>query len=525
MRLFHPAPSGPVPSGPAPSSFDRSLHGTHRLLPMFAWMIAALVGATSAEAQVRLPRVFSDHMVIQRNMPVHLWGWAAPAETVRADFRGQTASAVADELGRWSLYLRPGAAGGPFDLTVQGAGEAPLHWTDVLVGDVWLASGQSNMEFEMFKAATAESDLAAASLPQVRLLTVNKVAADYAQPDFAGTGWVASSPETAHNFSAVAWYFAREISAREHVPVGIIDSTWGGTVAEAWTRLTALGQNAALAPVFAVRGQMTDEEATAQLEDKLHDRLRAEAKAAGKPEPQFPWHPMLNMWAPSMLWNGMIAPLTPFPIRGVIWYQGESNSALARAPIYARLFQTLIGDWRAQWGEGDFPFLFVQIANFKSTPAEDWATIRQAQLDALVLRRTGMAVTIDIGNPDNVHPTDKATVGHRLALAARKISYGEDLEDSGPIFRQATTEDHALRIWFDHGQGLHAEHGGLTGFEVAGADGVFHPATATIDGTSIVLRSDAVASPATARYGWANNPECHLYNAAGLPASPFTTQR
>ncbi len=485
------------------------------------------MGLCAAQAQVRLPRIFSDHMVVQRGMPVHLWGWATPAETVRASFRGQTVSTTASELGRWSLYLSPGAAGGPFELTVQGSasGETPLHCTDVLVGDVWLASGQSNMEFEMYKAATATTDLAAASLPRVRLLTVNKVAADYAQPDFSGTGWVASTPDSAHNFSAVAWYFAREISAREDVPVGIIDSTWGGTVAEAWTRLTALGQNAALAPVFAVRGQMTDDEATAQLEDKLHDRMRAEAKAAGQPEPQFPWHPQLNMWAPSMLWNGMIAPLTPFPIRGVIWYQGESNSALARAPIYARLFQTLITDWRAQWGEGDFPFLFVQIANFKSTPAEDWATIRQAQLDALTLRATGMAVTIDIGNPDNVHPTDKATVGHRLALAARHISYGEPVEDSGPLFRQATTEDHALRLWFTHAEGLHTEHGGLTGFELAGADGVFHPAVAAIDGATLLLQSAAVPVPVTARYGWSNSPECHLYNAAGLPASPFTTER
>ncbi len=480
-----------------------------------------------ANVPIQMPRVFSNHMVLQREMPIHLWGWATPGESISASFRGETRQTNADDLGRWSVYLAPGAAGGPFDLTIHGlaSDEAPLRFTDVLVGDVWLASGQSNMEFELYKSATAATDLAAASLPQVRLLTINKVASDFAQPNFTGTGWIASSSQSAHNFSAVAWYFAREISAREHVPVGVIDSTWGGTVAEAWTRLTALGNDASLAPVFAVRGQMTDREATAQLEDKLHDRLRAEAKAVGKPVPQFSWHPLLNMWAPSMLWNGMIAPLTPFPIRGVIWYQGESNSALARAPLYTRLFQTLITDWRAQWGEGDFPFLYVQIANFKSTPAEDWATIRQAQLDALTLRNTAMAVTIDIGNPDDVHPTDKATVGHRLALAARRVSYGEQVEDSGPIFRQVTTDDHALRLWFTHAQGLHTERGGLTGFEVAGEDGVFHPAQASIDGETILVRSEAVSAPVTARYGWANSPDCHLYNAAGLPASPFTTQR
>ena len=485
------------------------------------------IAATANAAALRLPRVFSDHMVLQRNQPVHVWGWATPTETVTVQFRGQSRTTQVDDLGRWSLYLAPGAAGGPFDLVVQGSAptDSAIHITDVLVGDVWLASGQSNMEFELYKSATAAADLAAASLPNVRLLTVNKVASEYAQPDFAGTGWVASNPESAHNFSAVAWYFAREISAREHVPVGVIDSTWGGTVAESWTRLTALGDNAELAPIFAEYGQMTDRETTAQLEDKLQDRQRAAARAAGRPEPQFPWHPVMNSWAPSMLWNGMIAPFTPFPIRGVLWYQGESNSALARAPHYAPLFRTLIRDWRAQWGEGDFPFLFVQIANFKSTPAEDWAVIRQAQLDALSLRNTGMAVTIDIGNPDNVHPTDKLTVGHRLALAARQISYGENVEDSGPIFRQATTEGSSLRLWFDHAQGLHTEHGGLTSFEIAGSDGVFHPAEAAIDGETILVRSSDVPAPTAARYGWANSPECHLYNASGLPASPFTTQR
>lgn len=487
--------------------------------------VFALLLSRTADAAIRLPHLFSNHMVLQRNMPIHLWGWADPSETVTVHFRNQSRSTTADDLGRWSLYLSTEAAGGPDTLSITGSSssQSPLQFTDVLVGDLWLASGQSNMEFEMYKSATASADLAAASLPNLRLLVVPKLAAESAQPDCNCTGWAVSDPKSAHDFSAVAWYFAREISAKEHVPVGVIDATWGGTVAESWTRLTALGENASLAPIFAEYGQMTDREATAQLLDRQQEQQRAAARVAGKPEPQFPWHPVLNSWAPSMLWNGMIAPLTPFSIRGVIWYQGESNSALARAPHYAALFQTLIQDWRAQWAEGNFPFLFVQIANFKSTPAEDWATIRQAQLDALSQRNTGMAVTIDIGNPDNVHPTDKLTVGHRLALAARHISYGEAVEDSGPIFRQATTEGRSLRLWFDHAQGLHTEHGELTSFEVAGDDGIFHPAEASIDGKTILVQSPQVAAPRTARYGWANSPECHLYNAAGLPASPFTT--
>jgi sialate O-acetylesterase len=209
----------------------------------------------------------------------------------------------------------------------------------------------------------------------------------------------------------------------------------------------------------------------------------------------------------------------------VIWYQGESNSALERAPSYERLFRTLIEDWRRQWQIGDFPFLFVQLANFKSTPKEIWAPIREAQRNALALRNTGMAVTIDIGNPDDVHPTDKLTVGQRLALVGRSLSYGEQLEYSGPLFRQVTPEEGKLRIWFDHASGLQAKGGALTDFEVAGADGRFAPAQAVIDGNTVVLSGATVPEPVAARYGWTNSPDCHLYNAAGLPASPFTSQK
>jgi len=308
------------------------------------------------------------------------------------------------------------------------------------------------------------------------------------------------------------------------VPVGVIDSTWGGTVADTWTRMEALGADAALAPVFVQWGKMTEKESDALLRDKDEQRQRTEAKAAGRPEPQFPWHPQLLSWGPGMLWNGMIAPLTPFPIRGVIWYQGESNSALARAPLYGRVFGTMITDWRHEWGIGDFPFLFVQISNFKSNETEDWAELREQQLKTLALRNTGMAVTIDIGTPDNVHPPDKVDVGLRLALAARALSYGETLEYSGPIFRQATPEGSAIRVWFDHhAKGLVAKGGELTGFEVAGADGKFVAAFASIEGDTVVVKSEAVAEPRFVRYGWANSPQCNLFNGEGLPASPFTS--
>jgi sialate O-acetylesterase len=498
-------------------------------------LLSSVFAFFHASAQVALPSILSSHMVVQRDLPVHIWGMAVQGEGVQVNFRGETRATTAGQLGRWSVYLSPGAAGGPFELAVKGtpaAASGPsdsnppqtITLTDVLVGDVWVASGQSNMEFAMRQAATADEDLPHTGIPQIRLLMVKKKAAEYPQDDVETEGWAASTPETARDFSAVAWYFAREIEQREHVPVGVIDSTWGGTVAEAWTRMAALGADPALAPLFVSWGQMTEKEEDALLAGKQEQQQRDQAKAAGKPEPQFPWHPQLLSWGPGMLWNGMIAPLTPFPIRGVIWYQGESNSALARAPLYKRVFSTLIEDWRHEWGVGDFPFLFVQISNFKSSPAEDWAELREQQLKTLALRDTAMAVTIDIGNPDNVHPTDKLDVGLRLALAARALSYGEDISYSGPIYRQATPEGSAIRVWFEHhAKGLMAKGGELTGFEVAGADGKFVAAMAKIDGNTVVATSDAVPEPRFVRYGWSNSPQCDLFNGVGLPASPFTS--
>lgn len=495
--------------------------------------LCLLLPVTAASAQVTLPRVLSDHMVVQRNLPVHVWGRAPVGEQVLVTFRGETETATSNRLGRFSVYLKPGTAGGPFEMTVTGtpaetannpAAVQPIAIHDILVGDLWLASGQSNMEFAMRQAATADADLPKAGIPEIRLMMVDKKAADYPQDDLPTNGWEASTPETARNFSAVAWYFAREIHEREHVPVGVIDSTWGGTVAESWVRLTALGENAALNPLFASRGKMLDHAADTENEIKDEQREIAEAKAAGKPIPQFPWHPPLPSWGPGNLWNGMIAPLTPLPIKGVIWYQGESNSALERYPLYDRIMRTLIEDWRSEWAEGPFPFYYVQIASFRSTPLEDWAGLREEQVKTLGLRNTAMAVTIDIGNPDNVHPTDKVDVGHRLALAARALAYGETgLEYSGPMLRQATTEGSSIRAWFDHAKGLMARGGEVTSVEVAGRDGKFYPAKATVDGETLVATSPDVPRPLAIRYGWANSPQCNLFNGAGLPASPFTS--
>jgi sialate O-acetylesterase len=498
------------------------------IIPVFL-----LFSSVAASAQVILPRVLSSHMVIQRDLPVHVWGNAAPGEPVTVTFRGEERGTETDPLGHWSIYLKPGPAGGPFQLAVKGipatrasAGtDQPITLDDIMVGDVWVASGQSNMEFPLSRAATAAQDLPNATNPQIRLLMIRKRSSDYAMPDADTEGWTLSTPGTAKDFSAVAWYFARDIAAREHVTVGVIDATWGGTIGESWVRLTALGEDASLAPIFVARGKMTDEAADAAADEKDQQLQIAEAKAAGKPVPQFPWHPPLNSWGPGLLWNGMIAPLTPLPIRGVIWYQGESNSALARVHSYDRIMRTLIEDWRRQWGVGNFPFLYVQISNFTSTPLEDWAELREQQLRTLAMRNTAMAVTIDIGNPTDVHPTDKLDVGLRLARAARALTYGEAVEYSGPTFREATPEGGSIRAYFDHATGLMAKGGTVTGFEIAGRDERYAPASARIDGATIVASSPEVAVPVHVRYGWANSPQCNLFNSEDLPASPFTSER
>jgi len=517
---------------PTRNEFSNEVYVKLRFLLL---LLISLYLDAALRAEITLPKILSSHMVIQRDMPVHIWGMANPGEDVTVSFCGGTRSTKAGELGRWSIYLAPVAAGGPFQLTVRGNLAAPgaaatppsletITLDDVMVGDVWVASGQSNMEFQMRRANTAEQDLPQAANPRIRLLMVNPRASEYPEDDVDTKGWEMSTPESARDFSAVAWYFARDLGQRENVVIGVIDATWGGTVADAWTRLTALGQDAALAPLFASWGKLTEHQPDALLVIKDEQRQREEAKAQGKPEPQFPWRPELSSWGPGMLWNGMIAPLTPLPIRGVIWYQGESNSSLERAPLYGRLFRTLIEDWRREWGVGDFPFLFVQLSNFKASVGDDWPTLREQQLKTLALRNTAMVVTIDIGNPDDIHPTDKLDVGLRLALAARALSYGEAIEYSGPLYRQATQEGDHMRVWFDHANGLNGKGGELTGFEIAGADGHFFSAAARIEGATVVVSSSSVPEPAVVRYGWSNSPQCSLFNVENLPASPFRSE-
>ncbi len=487
-------------------------------------VVLAFCAGLSAFADVSLPVLLSDGVVLQRGMPIHIWGKAAPGEKVSVALVRQSKTTVADFLGQWHVYLAPEPAGGPYELAISGQNQVVLH--DVLIGDVWVASGQSNMEFPM-EGWNGTPKEAAEAIPRANLPTVHLflVAKDYSQHPLSDltkpAKWSPCTPDTVRRFSAVAYYFAKEIAAREKVPLGIIESSWGGTVAEAWTSLDGLSSNPGLMPIFANRAHMMDALSETEAMEPHEKELQEAARAKGLPEQLFAWHPDPHSWEPAALYNAMIAPLTPYAIRGVIWYQGESNSALERAPHYGTLFETLIRDWRNHWAIGDFPFLYVQISSFKSDALEDWAPVREAQRQALGLTNTAMAVTIDIGNPEDVHPTDKLDVGLRLALAARALSYGERVEYAGPLLRQVTREDKGLRLWFDHATALRPGAKGVCGFLIAGNDRRFVPAAAQIDGSTIVVSSSGVEDATTIRYAWENSPECTFFNQAGLPASPF----
>ena len=492
-----------------------------------------LLSASSLRADIRLPHLLSDHAVLQRDRPIHIWGWATPGAHLTAKFHAQNVSAIANPLGAFSLWLAPESAGGPYTLTISGDG-ADLTVSDLLVGDVWFASGQSNMEMPLAGfpgnavVKDAEKEIAAAANPKLRLLVVRNRSSDFPLNDVPDA-WTLCTPETAAKFSAVAYFFGREIAARENVPIGLIDSTWGGTPADSWVSMDTLGTHPDLLPAFAARAHFADDQVDLQSQIAAEKAEDDAARAAGKPLPHHDWHPDETSWTPAGLYNGMIAPFIPMSIRGFLWYQGETNSAQDRAAYYHALFASLIRDWRAHFAQGNLPFFFVQISSFDS-PTEDWGRVRDAQRRTLQLANTAMAVTLDIGTPDNVHPPDKQTVGHRLALAARHLVYGEaDLPYASPLFRQATAElqpdgTTALRVWFDHAQGLTARGQPVDAFEIAGDDHHFVPALARIDGDTVIVSSSALAHPLYVRYGWMGVMPHNLYNAAGLPASTFTSE-
>jgi len=634
-----------------------------------------------AQADVKLPALVSDGMVLQARAPVTVWGWADEGEKVTVSLRGQTAAAET-RGGRWSATLQPLEPGGPFDVTITGHNSIVVR--NVLIGEVWVCSGQSNMEFSLDRADTGAADVAAPSDSLLRMFSVGRQLAATPQEDVSSGTWESSTPETRGHFSAVGYYFGRALRAARKVPVGLIHTSWGGTPAEAWTSRPALRAwglpeeaFAALAPPSTAardayarkleawtaagkpKGTFDDpgatvasrawsqpsadtrgwrsmtlpapwEQVSADLEIdggvwyrkdvvvpaawagkelELHlgaiddtdatyfdgvqigavgsnvpthwqvqrryriapaavragrsviavrvwdhggeggfmgpaaemwlapvgaaagERLALAGEWRFKPEqtrPTLPNPPGLNQNLPSVLYNGMIAPLLPYTIRGATWYQGESN--VGRAPAYSSLLSALIGNWRRDWRAGEFPFLIVQLAPYLAIDSEpresDWATLREAQdRVAREVPNTALAVITDVGDEKDIHPIKKKPVGERLALAARKLAYRENnLVASGPRFRSAQVSGGKVAVSFDNvGKGLVVHGERLTGFAIAGKDEKFVNAEASIDKGRVLVWSPDVPSPAYVRFGWANYPVVNLWNADGLPAVPFRT--
>jgi sialate O-acetylesterase len=497
-------------------------------MKLVSFLLASyLCAVLPASATVVVSKLFSSHMVLQRDMPIHIWGQADTGEQVDVSLDTSTVSIKADSIGNWSVYLPARPAGGPYTLSIRASNT--LQFDDIMMGDLWVASGQSNMELPLkgYDPATqidnGPQEIAHANYPQIRLFLIKHDNSDYPLQDFkAVDGWSQCTPETSAEFSAVAYFFARALQAKEHVAIGLIEAGWGGTPAEAWTSFDTLSNDANLMPVFSSRAAAMDNEVIAEQTGRADARARAE----GKTPPHRGWRPDPYSWRPAGLYNALIAPITPLAIRGVIWYQGEANSAPQTAPMYRKLFPAMIQDWRARWNQPDLPFLFVQLSAYGGGPLDAWGVLRDAQRRALYLANTGMAVTIDIGNEHSVHPGNKQFVGQRLALLARQIVYKENIVASGPLFRLAYPDGNTMHVWFNDAEGLKS-NGPPEAFEVAGEDGVFVPATAKIEGDTVTASSDAIAEPHYVRYGWANFPPAdhpaNLFNGAGLPASTFTS--
>ena len=465
-------------------------------------------------------------------MPV--WGTAAEGERVTVSFAGQTRETVAKD-GRWMVWLEPMTASSlPQEMVIRGDTNR-VTLTDLLVGEVWICSGPSNMERQLGPRpgqkplVNAVQEAASADYPMIRHFGVARNVSVTPLSTLTGK-WIVCTPESVSSFTAVGYYFGRDLHRDLNVPIGLIHTSWGGTPAEAWTSGEVLASNPAFSGILEkfAKEQAAYPERLATYRageaNLIEDYKAAAAKAAGegKPAPNPPKPPLdppKDPHSPSVLFNAMLSPVIPYAVRGVIWYQGEANAP--RAKEYRTLFPAMIADWRTRWGEGDFPFLFVQIAPFGKMPPE----IREAQLlTALATTNTAMTVITDHGDPRDIHPAEKEPVGDRLALAARALAYGHAVEYSGPLYSDLRIDGSTAVVSFTHnGMGLVARGGPLRGFTIAGADKVFVPAEATIEGNTVRVSSPGVGKPVAVRYGWENVPDVNLFNLAGLPASPFRT--
>ena len=621
----------------------------------------------ASSGALRVANPVGDHMVVQRGARVPIWGSAKPGLLVEVRLGGVAYAARADANGRWRVTLPPMKPGAPRELTIEGDGER-LHFLDVVAGDVWVCGGQSNMEWSVADSRDASNEIAAAHDPMIRHFKVPRSWAAGPDASLAGGAWEPADPGRVGGFTAVGYFFARELRRHITVPIGLINATWGGSRIEPWMSASALGLDAAgvrkmlageqvyqqevLDRIRARAGVLPDRDeglvegralwADPDLDDATWDSLGVPSRweeagyegmdgiawyrtsfgltadeaqegvrlglgtiddsdiswvnghevgrttlawnsarvyevppailkpgrnvvtvrvedtgggggiwgdpdllyveaAGGRRSLAGRWRFKLGVvtvnldfhknQVPTVLYNKMVHPLLPYPIKGVLWYQGESNAGFEDAFAYRKLFRSLIEDWRAGWGLGNVPFLFVQLANYLPSSAEhsdsSWALLRESQSAALALPMTAQAVTIDVGEATDIHPRNKQEVGRRLALAARSVAYGERVVFSGPVYKRHEVRRGQVVIEFAHvGRGLVAkgEAGRLTGFKIAGADRRFLPAHATVEKGRVVVWNDLVPDPVAVRYAWADNPEgANLFNLEGLPASPFRT--
>lgn len=470
---------------------------------LLAFLAVALLGCVTAQGNITLAKIFSDHMVLQRNSSVKVWGVAKPNTKLVVTFNGQTANAIADIQGRWSTAVKTPDAGGPYELEVADEdGDTKVVISDVMIGEVWICSGQSNMEWPVSKAMNAETEIEQSkNYPNLRLFTIGKEASTQLLNDLGKvTPWDCCSPETVKDFSAVAYFYGRELSDKLDMPIGLVNASWGGSRCEAWTSRGAMDSVAELAPLLRHWDESDD---------------------------------LTNPHRPANLYNSMIAPLSGFKFRGVIWYQGEAN--VGRGDQYSVLFPTLIKSWRnALANDEEFPFYYVQLAPFRyeGRSKESLPEVWDAQRKTMKVANVGMVVTTDVGLDDDIHPPNKQVVGRRLSLWALANTYAEILPDeqkvtvfSGPVYESIATNKSEIRVTFTNAKGglVARDDEPLTDFVVCGEDRVFHPATAAIDGEAVVVSSPEVEKPVAVRFGWSDTSSPNLVNKAGLPATPFRT--
>ncbi len=498
-------------------------------------LAAVLFFPAMSVAELKLPAMFSDAMVLQRDQPVRVWGWATAGSEVSVQLGVQKRTAKTDGNGRWEVDLGAMAAGGPYSVVVAGDG-GRVAIDDVLVGEVWLCSGQSNMAMTVNRAKNSEEEAAAAKYPQIRMFKVNSGHSQEPQTTCSGE-WAVCSPDTVGGFSATAYFFGRRLHKELNVPIGLINSSVGGTSVESWTSLPAQADVAAIQP----RLKAWNTEDAAFDEVKVianYERLLAAwkkkavaAKTAGKTAPRkptSPTRPRNDRNYPANLFNGKINPLVGYTIKGAIWYQGENSSGRGFSHLYGDQLTTLIKDWRDRWGQGNFPFAWVQLPNFldsqtQPSQTDGWVLVQEGMLKTLSQPHTGMAVTIDVGEEKDIHPKDKQTVGHRMAQWALADIYQRDMLAMGPIYRSSQISGNEVMVEFKYADGLKSNGDIVAGFAIAGADRKFVWADAKIVGEKVVVSNGKVNSPVAVRYAWAANPVFSLYNSAEIPASPFRT--